>query len=856
MNLIALIIIAIAVLIIISISVLYKRKKLIKEVQQIDCPNILKDLDALLPNFINDNEKEELRTQHLDSYNQLNKEDRLSSILGVSKREDIKRFLTDYRQLDELVKAHNNFVFNQILEKNKDFFDHCLKYPLDEQQRRAIISEEDNVLVVSSAGSGKTSSIVGKVKYLTEIKKVDPTRILLISYTNKAATELTERMGIAGMRGYTFHKLAIDTIAETTGIKPSICDNTDKVYVKVYHELLKDNKFRNNVMEYFLDYDIEESDEEKMQNAQREQLIEQKSKQLKAMFPDMDGQAIYVRSEQEKKICFALSTLGLKIKYEENYEYPLADQYHSQYRPDFTIHYKEGDTEKRAYLEHYGTDEHGMVPEWFAKDKGISYEEANQRYNDGISWKRAAHKKFNTKLIETRSADFTYFDIRDHLKKKLEEAGIPFREVPEEELFDLILPKNSKQEQAFIRLLVTFITLMRSSYRSLSEIANKASKEGDKRSKFIIEKLIRPVYEGYLEEMKNNHQVDFTDIILQATQIYQTSHPEQYEYIIVDEFQDISIDRYKFLLALREGATKAKLFCVGDDWQSIYRFSGSDMSLFGKFESYFGPTDIRRIETTYRFGQPLVSISSAFIQKNPLQLKKNIHPFNVNLQTNLSFQPYEKSRYAETIEYLVSKIPADKSVFLLGRYSFDDIYISTVFKSIKKGDKFCYEINGREVEFLTAHKSKGLEADYVIVMQCNKGTYGFPSSISDDPVLTHVLSSDDKYPFGEERRLFYVAITRAKLGTIVMYDQKYPSVFVTEFLHPERLDAEYNPHRNANKHWGPKGDAYLLKLYKEGRTIKEIGQLMGRSYTSILFRLKKLGVDVGERNDDNKYRYV
>ena len=229
MNLIALIIIAIAVLIIISISVLYKRKKLVKEVQQIDCPNILKDLDALLPNFINDNEKEEIRTQHLDSYNQLNKEDRLSSILGVSKREDIKRFLTDYRQLDELVKAHNNFVFNQILEKNKDFFDHCLKYPLDEQQRRAIISEEDNVLVVSSAGSGKTSSIVGKVKYLTEIKKVDPTRILLISYTNKAATELTERLGIAGMRGYTFHKLAIDTIAETTGIKPSLCYNTDKV---------------------------------------------------------------------------------------------------------------------------------------------------------------------------------------------------------------------------------------------------------------------------------------------------------------------------------------------------------------------------------------------------------------------------------------------------------------------------------------------------------------------------------------------------------------------------------------------------------------------------------------------------
>lgn len=107
-----------------------------------------------------------------------------------------------------------------------------MKYPLDEQQRRSIVSEEDNCLVVSSAGSGKTSSIVGKVKYLIEIKKVDPTRILLISYTNKAAAELTERMGIEGLRGYTFHKLALDLIGQQTGNKPSICDNTDALFVK------------------------------------------------------------------------------------------------------------------------------------------------------------------------------------------------------------------------------------------------------------------------------------------------------------------------------------------------------------------------------------------------------------------------------------------------------------------------------------------------------------------------------------------------------------------------------------------------------------------------------------------------
>ena len=148
------------------------------------------------------------------------------------------------------------------------------------------------------------------------------------------------------------------------------------------------------------------------------------------------------------------------------------------------------------------------------------------------------------------------------------------------------------------------------------------------------------------------------------------------------------------------------------------------------------------------------------------------------------------------------------------------------------------------MEFLTAHKSKGLEADYVILLQCNKGTFGFPSQISDDPVLQIVLSGGDKYPYGEERRLFYVAITRAKEKTIVMYDKRYPSVFVDEFLHPEKVSAEsYTVHRNANKRWTRAADQYLLDLHRQGKSIKYISNKMGRSQTSIIMRLGKLGED-------------
>lgn len=759
----------------------------------------------------------------------------------ITPSETISKFINDFGAINKLVKQHNEAVITFLLDTHKDFFDHCLKYPLDKQQRRSIVSEEDNCLVVSSAGSGKTSSIVGKVKYLTEIKGIAPERILLISYTNKAASELTERMATNGLKGYTFHKLAIDIIGKTTGTKPSIFDNTDSLFVDIYHKLLDKSSFKKSIVEYIIDYQANEADWEQRKNGRREQLSEQKNVRLKAMFPDMDGRAIYVRSEQEQKICFVLSSFGVKFRYEEPYEHQLADEMHSQYRPDFSIYFKQEGVTKRIYLEHFGVDEHGLVPAWFAKDKGITYEEANQKYNDGITWKKAAHEKFGTQLLVTSSADFHYSDIRDKLRKLLDYAGVPIQEKTDEELYDLVLPKGSKQEKTFIRLVVTFVTLVKSSCKSVKEVLQQAKNADDERSVFIIKHIFQPVYERYVNALSDSNQIDFTDAILQATEICRSSHPVEYDYIIVDEFQDISVDRYNFLKVLREGNPPAKLYCVGDDWQSIYRFSGSDMALFNQFPEYFGATEINKIETTYRFGEPLVSLSSNFIQRNKTQIQKNIHSFSSEMRTELEFYAYDRRDYCNTIGQLVAFIPSDKSIFLLGRYSFDDYYLSFMYQSIKEGNRFYYVIGGRKIEFLTVHKSKGLEADYVILLQCNKDTYGFPSQVSDDPVLNYVLTKSDQFPYGEERRLFYVAITRAKIKTLILYDKRFPSVFVDEFLHPEKVSEEsYVKHPNANKRWTRGADQFLLKLHSEGKNIKYIAAKMGRSQTSIVMRLNKL----------------
>lgn len=787
---------------------------------------------------------EELKSSMLDVYNRVCDVERRSRIL-MSHNPSIAKFKYDFENLDGIVDAHNNRFKDDKLREHKAFFDTVLAYPLDDQQRRSIVSEEQNCLVVSSAGSGKTSSIVGKVEYLIQKKHISPERILLISYTHKAAAELTERMPHPGLRGYTFHKLALDIISAQSKCKPSICDNTDAVFVRIYRELAHNADYRKCLVEYFADYsDLMELDEdEKSKNVRRLQLGKSTDRRYCALFPDMDGNEVHVRSGEEKKICFLLTSLGVDFRYEEPYEHQVADERHVQYRPDFSIHYMDGGKPCRLYLEHFGVDEHGMVPTWFAKDRGLTYEEANERYNDGITWKREVHKKFGTRLIELSSADFAYEKALQRLKCELVAAGVPIREVRSDELFDRILPENSMREKVFIRLTATFATLLKTSCRSMADVAADVAQRGDKRSRFIVGKVLEPVVVRYNEILRSEGKVDFTDLIVGATALCNANGGGNYDCIIVDEFQDISMDRYNFLLALRRGNPQAQLYCVGDDWQSIYRFSGSDMNLFCHFDQYFGKTDLNKIETTYRFGNPLVEKSAAFIQRNPAQIRKNIHPFSSDAKTEIVFREYSRGDAVGALERIVTEISLGKSVFLLGRYTYDDYLLAKNFRQRRSGNSLFYTICGREVEFLTMHRSKGLEADYVVLLNCNNGSFGFPSTIADDPVLGFVMSDSDGYLFGEERRLFYVAMTRAKVRTIVMYDKSKPSVFVLECISPERLaDKPIEPHPNAGNRWTRADDRKLYKLYCGGMGFREISQKMGRSQTAIIMRLEKLGL--------------
>lgn len=698
--------------------------------------------------------------------------------------EDAVKFYELRKNLEATRKSHNKKFVSKELEQQREFFDSILDYPLDSQQRDSIVKLEDNCLVISSAGSGKTSTMIGKLLYLVHQRKIQPSRILTITYTHKASDELTQRLKGTGLSCMTFHKLAMTIVSKVEGQKPSIADNG--LFVKVFYDQLNKPQFRKAIINYLTDYKSLVKDEHDYESS-IDYYRDRRKYGVIALYTDKDDRLISTKSEEEKKICSYLTELGVSFRYEEPYEYETLTEDFRQYKPDFTIYYEDrSGVERKLYLEHYAINDSCQVPRWFGNGMPDGWNTANQRYIEGIEWKENVHRKHGTRLIFTTSADFHNKRIRSRLRTLLTEAGVPINEPTNDELIEKILSRNKSMENALMQMTQSFVNLVKANNKTIGDIRKIAEARHSVRDIYVIDNIMKPIWDGYQNELSERKEMDFTDVIVKATNYCNEGKwSQKYEYILIDEFQDISVDRYRFLQSLRTDLPKTKLYCVGDDWQSIYRFTGSDLSLFSEFSKYFGYTEECKIETTYRFGNPLIEESSRFVQRNPLQKKKSVHPRVINPPvTKISFMAYKSNQDLQTLmEKMVARVPVDKTAYIISRYSYDVRVLASPrikMEYDQNRDNVTLLIAGRKVKFLTIHGSKGLEADYVFVLNCNSGLYGFPSLVSDDPVLDYVLSDQEHYEYAEERRVYYVGITRAKVHTVVMYNENTPSPFVTE----------------------------------------------------------------------------
>ena len=748
---------------------------------------------------------------------------RSKTISDTPQNEPFQRFVSAMSGTSGHKKANNEHFIENQLSSYAHYFDSVLAYPLDSQQREAIVSLEDNVLVISSAGSGKTMTTVGKVRYLIDIQHIPAEKILLITFTRKAAESLSERLGERELKCRTFHKLALDIIGEATSEKPTI--TPPDFSLQVYHELIEENPdFKAAIADYILQSRYSMRDQ--FEYASMEDYMHDRQKHgILAFFRDMDGRPVFCKSDEESKICDFLGSRGIKFRYEEKYEFSTVDAEYRQYCPDFSIYLEGQDGQlKRIYLEHFAINEYGRCPSWFSQEDEFKYQQ-------GINWKRNLHQQNGTILLETTSAGFHRGDVLQNLSQQLQDLGAVFTLVNNQN----VSRELARQEENILAMLTAFNFLLKSRATSLDEVRHEVT---DRADAITLNSIVAPFVKAYKQKEEDTAQIDFTDAIIWATELCNDGHRPDYDYILVDEFQDISMDRYRFLQALRRKEPVTKLFCVGDDWQSIYRFAGSDMALFKQFEKFFGYTKKCLMETTYRFGEPAIAKSSRFILANPEQEVKNVHSFKQDTETKLDFLSTDgQDGVVEKVKYLVDQIPPDKEILLLGRYSFDvNIFKNTELTIHETKDRVFVTYGNRQMTFMTVHQSKGLECDYIILLNCNDGILGFPSQISDSPVLKYVLSEPDTYAFSEERRVFYVGITRAKKHTWVLYDVNRPSSFVKEFIKIHEPKTEPIPESELC----PKCHCGRVKIVKNGIAIN------GNPYTTYACTNERYGCDYFE----------
>ncbi|MDA9834979.1 UvrD-helicase domain-containing protein [Gammaproteobacteria bacterium] len=748
-----------------------------------------------------------------------------------------------FKSLEEYRKEINNYrnrKLQSLLKNNAQFFDNLFAYPLTEEQRIAAVNDSNSSLVLASAGSGKTSTLLGKYLYLINKRGIEPNDILILSFDNAVQKDILQKIKPYGLKPETstFHALGNKIIQSNLGYKKSFGilareDRehllvTENIQICIDHAKQKNLNLESRLIEFkalcpfhrietfatsIEEYNSAISTYPHVREKHRTGDAD-RSLTIPALQP-----GVFVRSQEELTIANFLYLNSVNFEYEKSFQVlPNNDIDERPYHPDF--YYPEID----LWHEHFALDANGHAPKAF------------EGYEDEVRIKKKIHSESKSNFIYTLSAEFETGDVLDKLKDSLTSKGVVFKPRDMEET------KNRLQSIYFddtFKLIRDVIKLQKGTNLSLDQAIKKIETIADKFRANKFKLIYKPIYRSYQDILHTNDELDFEDMINTATDILKqggqkTHHSSSYnniKWVLVDEFQDISLCRARFLTALRDNGYfgGSKLFCVGDDWQSIYAFAGSDLSQLHNFkdnfylanttfqtdkegdkekiwfkEQYADPHELRLsyhsmiynalesnkvninkipdsefsrffITTNHRNDVSISLIGAEFIQANPNQIKKDISAVNSFYQNipNKAFNVCKCDEYGELeIQKILLKIPENSSVRILARENaqLNNIDVAKILRRFPSFD----------IEKSSIHASKGLESDYVIIVGLEGGLNGFPKKKEDDPLKKVFKSISDQFPDAEERRVFYVAISRAKYGVYLCHKSTSQSQFINE----------------------------------------------------------------------------
>ena len=810
-------------------------------------------------NYFSHNWKQKLLLWHKNAISKVKKfKEDYAEYISSEDEKFFEKFYNKPETFETDTKQANERYINQELKDNSDLFDDLDGKSLDSQQREAIVVDEDAVKVIAGAGSGKTFTIQGKVKYLTEKRDVDPSEILAISFSNASVDDLKERIA-EPIDIKTFHKVGKDILTQYNQYSRPDTSALERI-IKRYltKKALKNEDISKKLIEFFSFYiNVPPSDDDiKYEGDLLDWQEGVDFSTLKRRFKNKQRETLnneIVRSYEELYIANFLFIYGIKYTYEKIYSYPnknferefnkfkeflfsfneeIPDELKNDITKDLlnlTDIFEE--YEIKDYLPDFYLDDYNIYIEHFGLNRNCENHliggKSSEEYVKEMEWKRKVHKKYGTTLIET----FSYYQSENRLltrlAEKLQAQGVEFNEIDYREVYRILLEnKTIKEWEDFIVLLKTFIELFKGNnydetkfkefYDYVGGLKDSFSKDRTIAFLKIVEEIYND-YEAYLLKIK---KIDFNDMINKASDcIVKNGLDLPYKYIIVDEYQDTSFTRYNLLRNICD-SIGAKIMVVGDDWQSIYSFSGCDVNIFTKFDNFFDVCETRYIEKTYRNSQQLIDASSNFVMKNPDQTRKELksskslkYPIKlVNFDNDFD----EILKFELIIKNIINQSTfKNKKILILGRNNKDIFNLLKNFNVENEYGKRKFEILGDEdklrrnkfvkivyrespdvnIEYRTVHQSKGLECDNVILINLKNWKAGFPNKMVDDPVLNFVKRNGDSFSYAEERRLFYVALTRTKNNVYLLAPYFKSSVFVQELktdANVELLNLEHN----------------------------------------------------------------
>ena len=655
---------------------------------------------------------------------------------------------------------------------------------LSDEQRQIVLSNAKYSLVRSAAGSGKTTVLAAKYLYLTRVLGVHENKIVYLSYNNRNVNDTAKKLKDLSVSedkistfALTFHALALRIISSVENVWPELLEQ-----VQISWDTMETDHDRAEV--YLSTYRDELKKEIESDSRFRKAIIRatvrskgNKPHRYVSYYLDRNGIPGSCRSKQEKEIFEKLAKCGVDFAYEE------ADKDNHR-RPDFTIYSSDG---KKIIYEHF-TAKNRCELETIGQEDG-------ERYLKDEREKIEQYPKIygQDNCIFTFGAKKSINEIWTELKQEFDSKNIAYDESKEwkhmltsDKILEIVVDKFKEVRNQIVEtgkdVMSTAITLSR-----------KRGYVG-----YFFRKVFIPIENKYSRFIADNSgYTDFADSIVKATG-YCKKYKEKlkdhfsYDYVLVDEFQDISISRHELLKALKSVNHGLHLLAVGDDWQSIYSFSCSDLSLFYKFEDNWGKQSTTvDMSKTFRFGGSILEASTSFIKKNSSLSPHEVNQANGN-QTELIIKPFEHSNSFEkrrTLQWNYIKKEMEKELranpntefLVLSRYS-------NVAKWFQKELQKSKLTSDKEIS-LTIHRAKGLTADVVFIQECHNNAIPLikdEKNLSEHDKLLALVRGESFGKAGyenklkEERRLFYVALTRAKKKVYVLYDADMKSKFVDE----------------------------------------------------------------------------